>query len=903
MKLNMRISNDNRKNYIIYLIVIVLFVILTPPVFALTKLSNLPVREIDVEGLYSTTKDEIIDLLGIKIGEPLNAIDLRKGIKLVFLKGIFEDIIIETDDEDAAFVRIKIRERDVIKDISVAGAETLSKKVIKKHFLFKEEQIMRYDLVDYAVNLLKQALTQRGYPNIEISIRIEKTKRPHQINLMLDIREGQPEIITAIKIDGPKEAKDLMQLTEGDIFDQFKLKEDFNNIKAYYKKNNYLNPIIDSYSFQDGNLSFSLKPGIRLKVEFEGNNSISSKVLLQEVPFFEVGELSDDLINESLSRITSVYYSRGYPYAQIAPVKVAGEDITTIVYYIYEGDKVIVNSINFNGITIPATNLKEIISLKEGAGYNPDLIDNDKNLLKEFYYALGYLDVNIDDFQVEIRDLMAYINITINEGIKTVIGNIVVSGSKQVSEEEIKKMIRLKRGDPYNAVDISDARYDIINLYGKHGFVETKVKIKQALHEQKMDIIFEIEEGAVAFFGKTIVSGNAKTNYKVIKRELLYKEGENFNYSLLSKTRQKMYKLGLFTDVDIEELPNNGNIRNVHVKVIEGNAGVVEFGLGYGDYEKYRFSFDVSYRNLFGMNRQSSLRTEVSSLEKRYILNYLEPWFLDKPMPLKASIVLEEKTEKNFETNDIRYKLKRYVASIGVEKKFSEEVKSEIYYEFSQTKTYNVDPDVILSKEDTGYLAISSIRPGLIYDSRDNPFDPKRGILAGITVKASSGLLLSRTDFIKTILSGSVYHDILRRFVIAASVKSGLAKGLSDTTELPLVERFFLGGRNTVRGYEQDSLGPKGADGSPTGGNAFVLTNLELRTYLGRGIGVVTFLDGGNVWISTSDIEFSKMKYTVGVGIRYTTPVGPVRIDYGHKLNRQPDESKGEIHFSIGHAF
>jgi outer membrane protein insertion porin family len=130
-----------------------------------------------------------------------------------------------------------------------------------------------------------------------------------------------------------------------------------------------------------------------------------------------------------------------------------------------------------------------------------------------------------------------------------------------------------------------------------------------------------------------------------------------------------------------------------------------------------------------------------------------------------------------------------------------------------------------------------------------------------------------------------------------------MAQGFDKTTELPLVERFFLGGRTTVRGYEQDTLGPKGVNGSPTGGNAFVLTNLELRADVAKGFGIVTFLDGGNVWGRTGDIKFSEIKYTVGAGIRYNTPVGPLRIDYGHKLDKEKGESSGEVHFSIGHAF
>jgi len=119
---------------------------------------------------------------------------------------------------------------------------------------------------------------------------------------------------------------------------------------------------------------------------------------------------------------------------------------------------------------------------------------------------------------------------------------------------------------------------------------------------------------------------------------------------------------------------------------------------------------------------------------------------------------------------------------------------------------------------------------------------------------------------------------------------------------MPLIERFFLGGRTTIRGYGHDMLGPKGADDTPTGGNVFALVNGEFRMPIRKGFGIVTFVDGGNVWIRTNDID-AELKYTAGIGLRYATPVGPVRLDYGHKLNREQGESAGELHFSFGHAF
>ena len=187
--------------------------------------------------------------------------------------------------------------------------------------------------------------------------------------------------------------------------------------------------------------------------------------------------------------------------------------------------------------------------------------------------------------------------------------------------------------------------------------------------------------------------------------------------------------------------------------------------------------------------------------------------------------------------------------------------------------------------------------PGIISST------PRRVFSPGQQLKLTSPVFLSETDFIKLTFYGNIYHEITKGLVLAASLRGGGAQGYFKTDELPIVERFFLGGRTTVRGYAQDTLGPKGADGNPTGGNAFLMENLELRTSLGKNFGLVTFLDGGNVWVKMNEMKLTDLKFTAGLGLRYNTPVGPVRIDYGQKLQREKGESAGELHFSIGNAF
>lgn len=862
------------------------------------------VGKIGIQGLESIPQEELLEVLNLKTNSVFDSARVRNGIKLAFRKGMFEDIVVETYDNDKLHIKITVKELDTIKKIHIEGNKVFTKRVIKKLFLLKENDILRYDLIDYYAAEMKKSFSDRGFSRANVEIRTEKTQQPYKADLFLVVTEGEPDIVKTITINGASDnIKELLGIAEGDIYDQIKIRKNIEKIKNHYKKHNYISAVVGPYSFEEGELIIYIYPGKKLNVVFEGNISISSADLLKEASIFEAGEFSEDIVDEAASRISALYYARGFPFVQVAPVVTTNSDSITVSFFIFEGEEVNISSIKFTGITIEEEKLSEIISLKKGGEYNPDSVDSDVRTIIELYNSLGYLNAKMEDVNIEIQHSAADISFLINEGERTLIDRIEIKGAGLIQPEDIKKSIKIKTGDPYNEVDISNARFKIIDLYNSRGFSDTAVIVNQELSEKGMILIFTISEAPLSFFGSTVITGNEKTNYKVIKRELTYREGSPFSRALLNKSRQKLYRLGLFTDVDLEQIEKPDNKKDIQVKVQEGNAGAVEFGVGYGDYERYRGSFGVSYRNLFGMNRQASFRTEVSTLENRYIVNYTEPWFLGYEMPFKVAFLHENRTEIVMGTRETRYKLKKYSASAGIEKELSDYFKGEIYYEYSLVNTYGVKPGVILTKEDSGTLTISSIRPALVYDTRDNPFDPQKGVLAGVTVKTASGLLLSETDFVKAIFSLSGYQRVFKNFVVAASFRAGLAEGFRDTEELPLVERFFLGGRTTVRGYEQDTLGPKGFDGSPTGGNAFILTNIEFRVNLSKSFGIVAFLDGGNVWRKTNDIKLDDMKYASGLGLRYNTPVGPIRVDYGYKLQREKGESSGELHFTIGHAF
>jgi len=860
--------------------------------------------KIEINGLFSIDKEEFLYLLDILQGEPIDEELIRLGIKRAFLKGIFEDISVETFENEKTYIRIDVKEREFIEKITVKGDPALSKRRIRQLFPIKKDTVLLCDMIERGLKTLQHEIALRGFPHARIHAETVALKKPRRVELILTIDTGKPLRIKTIKTDD--ETKRAIKLSDGDIYNQTILKKDLERIRTYYKKQKYFNPEIGPYTFTDGILEIPVRPGKRLNISIVDNHAISTKKLMGEMPFFELESFSDDIVGEAVFRIVSLYHQKGYLSVQVAPVVSVTDNRIDLNFFIYEGKKVTTGKISFTGISLPENNLKEIMSLREGMVYNALLLDTDREKLQNFYVARGYLSAHIEEFRTiyHVDSNTMDIGIIIHEGSKTEIEKIAINGTQHIPEEAVREVLQVQPGDVYNEVAIIDARYRVIDLYNTRGFLGTNVTVESEIDEQKATVTFNIQEGTEILFGKTIVAGNYRTRYHVIERELYDKENTRYDYRILTRDRRKLYKLGLFTDVDTKALDRYDHKKDILLTVEEGNWGSVELTFGYATYERFRGILDVSYRNLWGQNRQPSLRLDMSSLSQRLLLQYCEPWFLDKEhLQFRTYMFIENKEEVNIDTRETLYKLRRYKASAGLEKDISDTVLAKFYYEFSVVNTYEIKPDVVLSKDDTGTLFISGIVPGILYDTRDNLFEPQNGIFAGSSVKFTAPFLLSESNFVKFSFYGNYYHSLGKRFVFAASFRGGLASGYNRTADLPIVERFFLGGRTTVRGYDQDMLGPKGDDGNPTGGNAFLMQNLELRASLGKGIGLVAFLDGGNVWLEANDIDLGEWKFTPGIGLRYKTPVGPLRLDYGYKLDREAGESRGVFHFAIGHAF
>jgi outer membrane protein insertion porin family len=880
------------------------------------------ITDITVTGIQTISSAELLDMMGIGQNRYYDEETIRRGILNAFLKGIFSDIKVSSDDTGGA-LHIEVTERVFVEKISVTGNRAFSDGGIRDMFAVKESMELHADRLESQLRALEADMHLRGYPLASVSSTVRQGANPARAVVELVVSEGKPLLIGKVTYT-PSEPDFIYSvgIKAGDVYDRTVITKETDYVRERLRKEGYYAPEVGPHTFdtQSGELKLPVNPGKLLKITFDGNNVFSSRDLAKEMPFLEpqtlpiqdvaAQRINEDSIEEAIMRMLAMYQKKGYIEVQVDYLLKDTAAGVQLEFKIKEGMQYEILSIDVHGNGIDAKKIMEVLDIKEGADYDPDLLKEQREKLVEFYRALGYLRAKVD-IEEKLDEKGVHLNINVTSGPNMKISSIEIIGAAHFSREKIISLIDIKEGAPYNEVDVLNARHKILSAYNRDGFTDAAIKIKTRMDDERglVHLTLALMEGPMYVFGETLVKGNWSIDYRVFKRVFKHQRGEPFNYDLLMDEVREMHKTGLFADINVkvidrDEAPDGGiTEKDVVLEVREGNPGVLEFGVGYGEFEGFRGMFDVRYRNLLGMNREVRLRTEASQISQKHSVTYYEPWFLGRQIPFNATVAYERRDEKNVDTREIIYSVSKYSTTAGVEKPLSEHVKLLFSYDFSLVNTYNVMPDAVLSREDTGTLAISSVIPSLIFDNRDNPFDPRHGILCGVTLKPASYLIMSQTDFVK--LSGyfNVYQALTRRFTAALSLRGGISEGLAHTDDLPITERFFLGGRTTVRGYSQDSLGPKGRDGTPTGGDAFLMGNAEIRADVFGSFGLVTFLDAGNVWRKYTDYDTNDIKYTSGLGVRYNTAVGPLRVDYGIKLDRQPGESAGELHFSIGHAF
>jgi outer membrane protein insertion porin family len=446
--------------------------------------------------------------------------------------------------------------------------------------------------------------------------------------------------------------------------------------------------------------------------------------------------------------------------------------------------------------------------------------------------------------------------------------------------------------------------------YSEKGYADMKIDSRvDRLEGGKVRIVYRFTEGESTKVGDLHIVGNRLTKRKVITRNINFHEGDPLSQDRFLTSQQRLYSLGLFDKVDI--VPVNvaavDSYRPVIIRVEDASPIILGYGIGYNDREKVRGTFDITHSNLFGLARSLSFRTRASYREQRGQITYKEPRLFNHDLDSYITLFAENAQKTGFSTF-------RTNASVQVLKRVKklDNFFFRYNYEIVDLSDVYVNPLAVgFPEQNFGTLRLSSFSTAWLRDTRDDPFDATSGFFNTANVSVTAKPIGSETNFVSFFGQSQAHRKVNDAMVLATSLRLGLTRPFGSTPEVPISERFFAGGSTTLRGFGQDLAGPLDptnvdpdtGEPLPLGGNAMVILNVETRFPLTRNFTLTPFYDTGNVFPRISTIRLSSFTNTLGFGFRYKTPFGPLRLDLGFNLDRDPRLPNYKIYFTVGNPF
>ncbi len=859
---------------------------------------------------------------GLKKGDLFSMHAVKECSTSFYQKGLFIDIIIEAYAEgDGVGIQYTFIGKIKAGNIRIKGHDYFSTKRLKSVTGLNRGDDLTEGVIAEARNHILDLYRRFGFFDVSVQIEIVPAEKSQEAGLLITIDEGKRITIADIVFQGEtiwpvEELGSIMKIHKGDYYSERDMDQGIKALERHYADKGYLKVLISPpellYDGKKGEVlvTISIEAGPHIEVLFEGVGVMDPEILKKELLIWKERAIDTSVLDESADRLTQYYRGNGYYFATVAhrTDKYDNKDLK-IIFRVTEGFPVTIREIEFKGNHYFSEKiLREYLDIREKKFLIEDPLREDIKEITILYKNSGFLEIKISPhitFNEEDKTLS--IDITVEEGIQTFVTKIQAEGNDTFNTSEIMAHIKSKEGQPYNESQVTDDLYNIQSFYVRKGYIYASVDLKTRSSPDKKEVMIDyiITEDKPVYIGNIYVSGNSFTKEYVIRRELLIREGDLYSYENILRSQRRLLNLGIFRGIKLEPIDPEvkEHTKDMSLKVEEGYPGSVEFGIGYGDVEKLRGMVEASYRNLFGTGRQINLRAEGSSIEQKYGLGYKEPWVLGYQMDARFNIVDQIEDKRSFSR-------RTFGLATGVDKSFSDYVKGSLMYQYEDVKLSDVSAEAILTPEDTGKVEVATINPSLIIDRRDDPFNPSKGAFYSIAFREAAQLIGSRPQFAKVNLQGSFFYPPVAKVVFAFSVRGAVAWNFGKSTEVPIFERYFVGGRSSVRGYDQERLGIPGKtiifDGekwSPTGGNMMMVINGEIRFPLFKGLGMVAFADSGNVWRKMEEFDIAEVRSTAGAGIRYDTPVGPLRLDVGCKLDREVGEDQCLAHFTLGHAF
>lgn len=578
---------------------------------------------------------------------------------------------------------------------------------------------------------------------------------------------------------------------------------------------------------------------------------------------------------------------------------------------------------------VMATQQRSLLSpWKRGSDHNPAAVDADLLRLQKFYFDRGYLEVRATLAGVEQNEAgkAVQLRIEIEEGEPTLVREVVVevegrSPPGLPSVDELGSDLPLRVGRPITKAAFDASREQLLMALQTKGYARARIRPRTEVDPRRREafVRYTIETGEPTIFGQVSIKGAANVKTEAIRRRLAFRPGEVYSPARVSDSQAAIYDLGMFRAVTPRSLNPEaaGEPLDIEFEVSERPPRSFEVGLGLSTIERFRLQVGWIFRNVFGAAQHLSLSGKASSLGTAFETRFRLPHFFTPRTRFTQTAFVDSQEEINtdplgltdriLDVEDAQpaFDVLRYGAESRVDHQFGRRFGAAVGIELSSNTFSHVDPQAI--EELDSDVAVDHFLftqfAELTWNTSDRAINATRGLLALFRAEHSGTGILSEFDFVKAVVEGRRYVPLWRRATLAARLKLGFVQPYGQSEVMPFNVRFFAGGPGSVRGYALNRVGPRATDGAPLGGHSLIEGSMEVRFPVIGEFGGVFFVDFGQVFEASLEYDLKELRYAAGPGIRYNTPIGPVRFDVGFIIDGRPDEPFGRIELSILQAF
>jgi len=723
--------------------------------------------------------------------------------------------------------------------------------------------------------------------------------------------QPQPIVVKDIHVEGNKRVQDAVILGRvksavGSTFNPSLLSED---IRAIFGLGFFDDVQVRVEDFEGGvKLVYVVteRPFVR-DVDFVGSKKADRETLQEKIDI-KLGSVYNPVdVQRAVERLRDYYEDEGYFEIQITPtVEKFSDGDVRLVFNIVEGRQITIDTIVFRGNKgLTDAQLKDAMETKERQYFilrgkvQRQRLDTDIDRIIAVYNDNGYIQARVEstDVAIDRERARATITIVVVEGPQFKVGEVQITGVSLLPEREILRQIKFKSGDVFSVSKVRDSVQGILNLYSTIGRASADVNPKrdQPPGTNVINVTFEITEGPEVYVERINITGNVRSEDKILRRELPLHEGDLYTLQNKERARQRLVNLGYFENVTVTTQPGSDKTKIVvNVDVVERATGIFSIGGGYSSVDSLVGTIDLAQRNFLGRGWEVAIRIRAGARTQQGTIGFTEPWLFDRPLSAGFDIYksVRDYTDYKYDTTGLNLRLSH---------PFEEYWRWLLGYRLSRDDVSSISafasPEILAQE---GITVTSALSGSLTRDSRDVIAAPTKGAQTVLTLDFAG--LGGDSKFIKATALQTYFKSIWFDHIIGMRAEGGYGFGWANEP-LPLFERFFLGGPNSIRSFKYHGLSPKDDTGFKTGGTSEVLGNVEYIVPLPFAFRVVAFFDIGQVFGFGTPFDITDLRKAAGGGIRWQSPFGPIRVDYGFNLDRRAGEAIGQFQFSVGSPF